>query len=237
MPKEKAYRDITRKCFFVRIKEGRKISHEKAKEIRALGLDGVYIGEDSKRYYPYGSYLSHVLGFTGVDNQGLMGLELYYDKELSGERGAVKFYANAKGKRMNNMADDYEQPVNGLDLKLTIDSKIQTIIERELDIAEAKYNPDGIIAIAMNPNSGEILAMSSRPTFDPANFRNVPQEVYNRNLPVWSTYEPGSTFKIITLAAALEEGKVNLDKEHFHDPGSVEGSRCKAKMLEERRAW
>ncbi|MBO0959210.1 stage V sporulation protein D [Neobacillus sp. MM2021_6] len=229
MPKEKAYRDITKGASSVRIKEGRKISHEKAKEIRALDLEGVYIGEDSKRHYPNGSYLSHVLGFTGVDNQGLMGLEKYYDKELSGERGAVKFYANAKGERMNDMADDYEHPVNGLDLKLTIDSKIETIIERELDIAEAKYNPDGIVAIAMNPNSGEILGMSSRPTFDPANFRNVPQEVYNRNLPVWSTYEPGSTFKIITLAAALNEGKVDLEGDHFHDSGSVQvaGARLK----------
>ncbi|WHZ04751.1 stage V sporulation protein D [Neobacillus sp. YX16] len=229
IPKENAYRQITQGESIVRIKEGRKISHEKAKEIRALGLEGVYIGEDSKRHYPFGSYLSHVLGFSGVDNQGLMGLELYYDKELSGEKGSVKFYANAKGERMNDMADDYEHPVDGLDLKLTIDTKIQTIIERELDIAEATYNPDGIIAIAMNPNNGKILGMSSRPTFDPANFRNVPQEVYNRNLPVWSSYEPGSTFKIITLAAALEEGKVDLEKEHFHDPGSVEvaGARLK----------
>lgn len=221
MSKEKAYRDITKKASMVTIKEGRKISHEKAKQIRALGMDGVYIGEDSKRYYPFGSYLSHVLGFAGVDNQGLMGLELYYDKELSGKEGAVKFYADAKHQRMKNMADDYEPPQNGLDLKLTIDSKVQTIVERELDNAQAKYNPDGIIAIAMNPNNGEILAMASRPTFDPANFRNVPQEVYNRNLPVWSTYEPGSTFKIITLAAALQEGKVNLEKDHFYDPGYV----------------
>lgn len=229
IPKENAYRQITQGESIVRIKEGRKISHEKAKEIRALGIEGVYIGEDSKRHYPFGSYLSHVLGFSGVDNQGLMGLELYYDKELSGERGSVKFYANAKGERMNDMADDYEHPVDGLDLKLTIDTKIQTIIERELDIAEATYNPDGIIAIAMDPNNGKILGMSSRPTFDPANFQNVPQEVYNRNLPVWSSYEPGSTFKIITLAAALEEGKVDLEKEHFHDSGSVEvaGARLK----------
>lgn len=123
---------------------------------------------------------------------------------------------------MNDMADDYKPPVDGMDLKLTIDSKIQTIVERELDIAQAEYNPDGIIAIAMNPNNGEVLAMASRPDFDPANFRNVPPEIYNRNLPIWSTYEPGSTFKIITLAAALEEGKVDLEKDHFHDPGSVE---------------
>ncbi|MBY0120797.1 stage V sporulation protein D [Bacillus sp. S/N-304-OC-R1] len=219
--KEKIYSEITKVSSNVRLSAGRKISHEKAKEIRALNIDGVYVGEDSKRHYPFGSYLSHVLGFAGIDNQGLMGLELYYDKELKGKRGSVKFYANAKGERMNDMADDYDPPEDGLDLRLTIDSKVQTIMERELDIAQAAYNPDGIIAIAMNPNNGEILGMSSRPNFDPSNFRNVAPEVYNRNLPIWSTFEPGSTFKIITLAAALEEGKVNLDKEHFHDPGFV----------------
>ncbi|MBU8768474.1 stage V sporulation protein D [Cytobacillus oceanisediminis] len=222
MTKEKAYQLITKRESSVKIPEGRKISHEKAKEIRALEIEGIYIGEDSKRHYPFGNYLSHVLGFSGIDNQGLMGLELYYDEELKGKKGSVKFYANAKGERMNDMADDYKPPVDGMDLKLTIDSKIQTIVERELDIAQAEYNPDGIIAIAMNPNNGEVLAMASRPDFDPANFRNVPPEIYNRNLPIWSTYEPGSTFKIITLAAALEEGKVDLEKDHFHDPGSVE---------------
>lgn len=221
MSKEKAYQLITKKTSSVKIPEGRKLSHQKAKEIRALGIEGVYIGEDSKRHYPFGNYLSHVLGFAGIDNQGLMGLELYYDKELSGEEGAVKFYANAKGERMNDMADDYEPPVDGLDLRLTIDSKIQTIMEREFDNAEAAYHPDGLIGIAMAPKTGEILAMSSRPSFEPDNFRNVAPEIYNRNLPVWSNYEPGSTFKIITLAAALEEGKVDLEKERFNDPGSV----------------
>ncbi len=220
--KDKIYKQITLKEVNVRIKEGRKISHEKAKEIKALELKGVYIAEDSKRHYPYGEYLSHVLGFTGIDNQGLMGVELTYDEQLKGEEGYVQFYSDAKGKRMENMADDYVPPKDGNKLKLTIDSKIQTIMERELDIAEATYNPDGIIGIAMNPNNGEILAMSSRPTFHPSKYQNVPQEIYNRNLPVWSTYEPGSTFKIITLAAALEEKKVNLEKEHFHDSGHVE---------------
>lgn len=221
MSKEKAYGLITKKTSSVKIPEGRKISHQKAKEIRDLGIEGIYIGEDSKRHYPFGNYLSHVLGFAGIDNQGLMGLELYYDKELSGKKGSVKFYANAKGERMNDMADDYEPPVDGLDLKLTIDSRINTIMEREFDNAEAAYHPDGLIGIAMDPKTGEILAMSSRPSFEPDNFRNVAPEIYNRNLPVWSTYEPGSTFKIITLAAALQEGKVNLEADHFHDPGSV----------------
>jgi stage V sporulation protein D (sporulation-specific penicillin-binding protein) len=221
---EKVYKYVTKKSSLVRIKEARKISYDKAKEVKDLNLKGVYIGEDSKRYYPFGSYLSHVLGFAGVDNQGLMGLELYYDKELSGDEGSVKFYSDAKGKRMPDMADDYQPPVDGLDLTLTIDTKVQTIIERELDIAQETYNPDGLIAIAMDPDTGEILAMSSRPTFDPENFRNVPQEIYNRNLPIWSTYEPGSTFKIITLAAALEENKVNLKEDTFHDPGHIEVS-------------
>jgi stage V sporulation protein D (sporulation-specific penicillin-binding protein) len=223
VPKEQIYRHVTKKRSVQWIKpEGRKISHEKAKEIRALGLKGVYIAEDSVRYYPFGNYLSHVLGFTGIDNQGLMGLELSYDKELSGEKGYVRFYADAKGKRMPSIADDYKEPKAGLDLQLTIDTKVQTVIERELDIAQATYNPDGMIAIAMNPKNGEILAMSSRPNFDPANYQEVPQEIFNRNLPVWSTYEPGSTFKIITLAAALNEKLVDLDKDTFNDDGAAE---------------
>ncbi|GAA0331112.1 stage V sporulation protein D [Bacillus carboniphilus] len=223
MSVEKAYKFVTADESIQWINpEGRKISDDKANQIKELDLKGVYIGKDSIRHYPNGSFLSHVLGFAGIDNQGLMGLELFYDEELSGDRGAVQLYLSAKGKKMQGLADDFKPPVDGLDLKLTIDSRVQTIIERELDLAEAKYNPDGIIAIAMNPNNGEILAMSSRPTFDPANFQAVPQEIFNRNLPIWSTYEPGSTFKIITLAAALEEKKVDLESDHFHDHGEVE---------------
>lgn len=221
MSKEKAYNHLTKKTMIERIPEGRKISYEKANEIKDLNIKGVYIAEDSKRYYPFDTYLAHVLGFTGIDNQGLMGLELSYDKELSGKRGSVQFFSDAKGKRMPDMSDAYDPPIDGFDLKLTIDSKVQTIMERELDITEANYRPDGIIAIAMDPNNGEILGMASRPTFHPEKFKTVPQEIYNRNLPIWSTYEPGSTFKIITLAAALEEGKVDLKNDMFHDPGHV----------------
>jgi stage V sporulation protein D (sporulation-specific penicillin-binding protein) len=218
---KKMYEYMTKNESIVKINEARKISHEKAREIQSLALKGVYIAEDSKRHYPNGSYLSHVLGFAGIDNQGLMGLELYYDEELKGTKGSLKPYITAKGQPMQNLSADYDPPEDGLNLKLTIDSKVQTIINRELDIAEAKYNPDGLIAIAMDPKTGEILGMDSRPNFDPANFREVPQEIYNRNLPVWSTYEPGSTFKIITLAAALEEKEVDLEKESFNDSGSV----------------
>lgn len=225
MDRTKVYGLLTKKESIVRINpEGRKISNQLANEVRNLGIPGVYIAEDNKRHYPFGDYLSHVLGFAGIDNQGLTGIELYYDEKLSGQKGYVSFFSDAKGRRMPNLADEYTEPVDGLDLKLTIDTNVQTIIERELDIAEAIYKPDGAIAIAMNPNTGEILGMSSRPDYNPENFRNVPPEVYNQNKPVWMQYEPGSTFKIITLAAALEEGEVDLEKDTFNDPGFIEVS-------------
>jgi stage V sporulation protein D (sporulation-specific penicillin-binding protein) len=223
MDHKKVYGLLTKKESIVRINpEGRKISNQLASEVRDLEIPGVYIAEDNKRHYPFGNYLSHVLGFAGIDNQGLTGIELYYEDKLSGQKGHVSFFSDAKGRRMPNLADEYTQPVDGLNLKLTIDTNVQTIIERELDIAEAIYKPDGAIAIAMNPNTGEILGMSSRPDYDPENFRNVPPEVYNQNKPVWMQYEPGSTFKIITLAAALEEGEVDLEKDTFNDPGFIE---------------
>ncbi len=223
MDRTKAYELITKNESIVRMNpEGRKITKDKASEVRALRLPGVYIAEDSKRHYPFGSYLSHVLGFAGIDNQGLTGLELYYDEQLKGEKGHVSFFSTAKGSRMPNLADEYYAPVNGLDLRLTIDSRVQTIIERELDIAEVTYNPDGAIAIAMNPNTGEILGMSSRPHYNPENFREVAPEIYNQNKPVWMQYEPGSTFKIITLAAALEEGEVDLQRDSYYDRGHIE---------------
>ncbi|MFV8827051.1 stage V sporulation protein D [Alkalihalobacterium sp. APHAB7] len=225
MDRKKAYELITKSASSVRINpEGRKISKDKANEVRALDLPGVYVAEDSKRHYPNGRFLAHVLGFAGIDNQGLTGLELTYDEHLSGKKGHVSFFSDAKGKRLPDLADEYTPPVDGLNLKLTIDSKVQTIIERELDIAEATYNPDGAIAIAMDPNTGEILGMSSRPHYNPENFREVPPEIYNQNKPVWMQYEPGSTFKIITIAAALEEGEVDLHKETFNDPGFIEVS-------------
>lgn len=222
MSYDDALEAITKNERIVRMPEGRKISEEKALAVQQLNLEGVYIAEDSIRHYPNGSYLSHVLGFSGIDNQGLTGLELVYDDQLSGEVGSLSFYSDAKGQRMEQLADKYTAPVDGYDLQLTIDSRVQTIMERELDIAEETYNPDGAIAIAVDPNDGSILGMSSRPNFDPANYQNISAEVYNRNLPIWSTYEPGSTFKIITLAAALEEDQVDLHEDEFHDHGHIE---------------
>lgn len=223
MDEKKLYDYMIKSSLSVRLHpEGRKITPEKAKEIQALKLSGVYVAEDSLRHYPYGNRLSHVIGFSGIDNQGLMGIEKYYDELLSGKKGHVRFFSDAKGKRMPEIADEYTPPLSGFHLKLTVDMDVQKIVDRELDLAEATYHPDGAMAIAMDPKTGEILAMSSRPNFYPEKYQEYPSEVYNRNLPIWSQYEPGSTFKIITLAAAIEENKVDLKNEHFFDPGYVE---------------
>ncbi|MDQ0416381.1 stage V sporulation protein D (sporulation-specific penicillin-binding protein) [Croceifilum oryzae] len=199
---------------------GQKIPESKAKILQEMQLPGVLITEDSKRYYPYGTMAAHMLGFTGGDNQGLAGLELIYDKQLSGQKGYISFASNAKGERMPDSKEEFISPKPGKDLRLTLDLDVQSIIERELDQAMAQYKPESVLAIAMDPNNGEILGMSSKPSFRPDEYQTTDPLIYNRNLPIWKTYEPGSTFKIITLAAALEEKKVNLT-ESFHDPGYV----------------
>ena len=208
--------------------EGRGLSYELAEQINNLNYDGVYLVKESKRYYPYGSLLSHVLGYVGIDNQGLSGIELEYDKELKGTDGAIKYYSDGKGARLN-LSEVYSEAVSGNNLALTIDLRIQEAAERELDNVMQMYEPEQALILVMEPNTGEIIAMSSRPNFDSNHYQNYALETINRNLPIWSTYEPGSTFKIITLAAALEEQKVNLFDEQFHDGGSVnvDGARIK----------
>lgn len=223
MPVNKAYARVTKVSNMEKFHpEGRKLSDEQVEAIRELDMEGVYLAKDSKRHYPHGDDLSHVLGFTGIDNQGLMGLELYYDEKLRGKKGSLSFYSDAKGKKMKRLADRYTSPVDGYDLKTTINTKVQTIMERELDLAVEKYNPDGALAIAVNPKTGGVLGMTTRPNFYPEKYKEVDSSVFDRNLPIWSTFEPGSTFKIITLAAALEENLVDLHKDTYNDPGSVQ---------------
>lgn len=200
--------------------EGRRLSYEIADQISNLELPGVYLVKESKRYYPYGNTLSHVLGYVGIDNQGLSGLELEYDKYLTGESGAIKYFSDAKGNQLK-LSDIYVAPTSGMNLQLTIDYNIQMSLERELDNAVKAFNPDMALAVVMDPNTGEILAMSSRPSYDPNNYQNYTMDVLSRNLPIWASYEPGSTFKISTFAAALEEGLIDMDNDHFYDSGSV----------------
>src|SRR5690625_2249843 len=133
-----------------------------------------------------------------------MGLELEYDEKLKGTSGSLSYYSDAKGRQIKDSANVYRPPKDGLHLKTTIDLNVQTIIERELDIAELKYNPDGALAIAVDPKTGGVLGMSTRPNFHPDRYKEVDPHIFDSNLPIWSTFAPGSTFKIITLAAALE---------------------------------
>lgn len=200
--------------------EGRRLSYDVAEQISALKLPGVYLVKEAKRYYPYGNLLSHSLGYVGIDNQGLSGLELQYDKYLSGKSGAIKYFSDAKGNKLN-LSEIYVAPQSGMNINLTIDIKIQQSIERELDNIVDMFSPDMALAIVMNPKTGEILGIGSRPDYDPNNYKDYSQEVLSRNLPIWSSYEPGSTFKIITMSTAVEENVVDLENDHFYDSGSV----------------
>lgn len=219
MDEEKLYKKITKKSLIEYITpEGRRISEAKAKEVQALDLPGIVIAEDSKRVYPNGELAAHILGFAGGYNQGLTGLELVYDEALKGTPGAISFYADGKGGTMPGQSTRFLPPTNGLDLVTTLDLTIQNILEREMKQAMLNYDPEGVIGIVVSAKTGEVLAMASYPTYEPGKYQEYPAEIYNRNMPIWKMYEPGSTFKIITLAAALEENKVNLSG-GFFDPG------------------
>ena len=200
--------------------EGRRLSYEVASQISDLKMDGVYLMKEAKRYYPYGNLLSHSLGYVGIDNQGLSGLELKYDKYLTGEAGMIKYFSDAHGNKLNK-SDVYVAPVPGMDINLTIDINIQKSLEREMANINSMFNPDMALAIVANPKTGEILGISSSPSYDPNNYKKYSDEVLSRNLPIFSSYEPGSTFKIITMASAVEEKVIDIFNEHFYDSGKV----------------
>ena len=208
--------------------EGRRLDYKQADAIEKLNIEGVYLVKESKRVYPYDMLLCHALGYVGIDNQGLSGLELQYDKYLTGEAGSIQYYSDAKGQRLDK-PENYVKPTNGIDVELTINFDIQSAMEREMDNAMKKYQADAAWSIAMNPKTGEILGMVSRPGFNPNHYQKYSVEEINRNLAIWSSYEPGSTFKIVTLSAALEENVVDLENDSFYDGGSVnvDGARIK----------
>lgn len=221
---ENIYGHISKNTSIERIHpEGRGLSYEIADKINALNIDGVYLLKEGKRYYPYTNVLSHVLGYVGIDNQGLSGIESMYDKYLKGSDGSIKYLSDGKGQRLN-LSESYNEPESGMNVLLTIDLDLQLAIENELDLAISKYNPENALILAMDPTSGEILAMASRPSFDSNYYKNYSVETINRNLPIWKTYEPGSTFKIITYAAAIEEKVVNIFEDTYYDSGSIKVS-------------
>ena len=221
VPYDEMYKHVSKRTSIERVHpEGRQLSFEIADKINSYNYDGIYLLKEAKRYYPYNDLLSHVLGYVGIDNQGLSGLELKYKEELTGTSGSIKYYSDAKGNRLNK-AEEYKEAISGNNVYLTIDLDLQQSVERELDNAAAKYNPEHALAIAINPKTGEILAMASRPSYNPNDYQTYTQEVLSRNLPIWMTYEPGSTMKITTLSAAINEGVVNLFTDTFFDSGSI----------------
>jgi len=225
----------------------KKVDKEKADELRIWMQQnnitkGINIDEDTKRYYPYSSLASTVIGFTGSDNQGLEGIEKYYDNVLKGEQGQILKLTDATGRNLGTEGEDYIEAVNGDDLVLTIDMNIQAIAEKYLEEAciDNECTDGGNIIIA-NPKNGDILALASYPTYD----LNAPYTINNEELAaVWSTlssqekntylqqmwrnkatadtYEPGSTFKIVTSSIALEEGITDTDHSgEFACTGSI----------------
>ena len=200
--------------------EGRQLSFDVADKIDQLNYKGVYLVKESKRYYPNKEMLSHVLGYVGIDNQGLSGIELEYNNYLTGVDGAIKYFSDAKGNSLK-LSDVYVAPQQGMNLTLTIDYNIQVSLERELNNIVSMFSPDMALAIVMDPNTGEILGMSSRPTYDSNNYKEADITTINRNLPIWASFEPGSTFKIITTSAAVNEKVVDLFNDTFYDSGHV----------------
>ena len=201
-------------------------------EIMNLGLSGVKVDEDYKRYYPYGSLASKVLGFTGADNQGIIGLEVMYERYLKGRDGLILTTSDAKGTELQNAAEERVEPVPGNTLTVSLDVNIQKYAEQAAYQVMEKKGAKAVSVIVMNPRNGEIYAMVNVPEFD----LNDPftlnvesggltgtelQDARNkmwRNRCINDTYEPGSTFKIITAAAGLEAGVVHLD-DRFSCPG------------------
>src|SRR5690606_647076 len=203
--KEKLLEKMTKKTYMNKLApEGKNITQEQAAEISKLQIDGLYTGVECVRNYPYGDMLSRLIGFTGFDGTGLAGIEYAYDEILQGTGDKIRLYTDAKAIPLPHVDDGFQTGKNGATLGLTIDLEMQKVMERELRQAMEKYDATQAIGIILNPKTGEILSLVSMPTFHPAEYQNTDQAIYNRNLPVWMTFEPGSTFKIVTLAAGLE---------------------------------
>jgi cell division protein FtsI/penicillin-binding protein 2 len=179
----------------------RKVDAQSSERIRALNLRGIYFQKESKRFYPKRDLAAQVLGYVGVDDDGLGGLEREYDKELRGRPGKMLISMDAKRRWFGRVE---RQPDSGHSLVLTIDEKIQYIAEREIDRAMQETHAEAATIIVQNPHTGEVLALANRPTFNPNVFDKVAAPSL-KNRAVSDIYEPGSTFKIVTIAAALEE--------------------------------
>lgn len=220
------------------------VSKEQSDRLRALNLDGVMVDEDYKRYYPYGSFASRVIGFTGADNQGIIGLEAQYDSLLAGKNGAILTTTNARGIEIDGKGEQRVEPIDGKNLYTSLDYTLQSYAWQTAKKVRKAKKAASVRIIMMNPNSGEIYAMVNEPEFNlekPFSLigkegkkqdslsEKKENELLNRmwrNPCISDTYEPGSTFKIVTATTALEQGKATLG-DTFFCPGF--------KMVEDRR--
>ncbi|MDK0954258.1 stage V sporulation protein D [Clostridium perfringens] len=206
----------------------RRIEKEKADKVKELDINGVIVSEDTKRYYPNGDFLSHTLGTTNADGEGLSGLELYYNEELMGIPGVRVSEVSGNSTSNPYSETSFTPPVDGKDMTLTIDENIQYFVEKVAEDALNKHNADSVSIAVMNPNNGEILGMVNKPGFNPNNpyegsesFKGKDEsaKLQNmwRNIIVSDSFEPGSIFKIITSIAAIEENIAGKDEVYYCD--------------------
>lgn len=233
IPEEKIRKRVEKVTSIERIKSN--VDKETGDRILGYGMSGVKVDEDYKRVYPYGSLASKVLGFTGGDNQGIIGLEVKYDDVLQGTNGKILTVTDARGIEVDKEGEVRKEPVSGYDLYISMDYNIQAFCEQEAEKAFIQKQADSVSIIVMNPQNGELLAMADYPEFDlnqpfaltkdAGSIQGTDSEMEQlnnmwRNHCVSDTYEPGSTFKVITAAAALECGAVKLE-DQFSCPGFI----------------
>lgn len=217
MDEQKLYDRITRRSSFEWVK--RQVEPDKTKKLRELDLPGIGFTEESRRYYPKGNLASHVLGISGVDNTGLEGIDFFYNDLIGGTKGRIIIEHDGGGRPIPEATHKYIAPEDGANIILTLDETIQYITEREIEKVFNERKAKSASAIVMNPKTGEILAITSRPTFDPNKFGDYPAK-NRRNFTINDAYEPGSTMKIVTAAMALEEKVISGERKYFC-PGYV----------------
>ncbi|MFH1309234.1 MAG: penicillin-binding transpeptidase domain-containing protein [Candidatus Omnitrophota bacterium] len=196
----------------------RKIDNNTAQEIKNLKLKGIHFSNESKRYYSNDNRACHVIGFVGMDNEGLEGIELEFADKLKGEPGYRHLIRDAKKKTVFFNEKDSLPPQNGYNIVLTIDSVVQYIAGEELKLAVGQFNAAGGSVVVMEPFSGRILALANYPDYNLNDLKTASQDIV-KNKAIASVYEPGSVFKIVTASAVLNEALVNLDDEFFCENG------------------
>jgi len=215
--RDELFRKVTQKKTFVYVK--RKIHREVAKKIEEMKLKGVYLHEDSKRFYPKNELLANLMGVVDIDDNGLEGIELYYDRYLKGTPGVRMSEKDAAGREIIPLRFQDVPPIDGNNITLTIDEVVQHIAETALETAYQTFHPECASVIVMDVQNGDILAMANRPTYDPNRVNDFPAE-NRRNRAITDFFEPGSTFKTITGVAALNENAVRLEDQFFCENGA-----------------